>query len=401
MTIRSHDASQSSWSLIGLAVRIAHALGLHRDGDGKAFTPFHAEMRRRLWWEILVLDGRASEDRGTESMILDGSFNTIMPHNLNDEDFNMTIRALPPSKVGITEMTFCLICMDVCNTILKISFIPPFKEHHVLTFQQKEELVKACAGRIDSYLAGSSPSDPNTWMVCSVGQLLVLRLWLVLQYPLQSVHSSSQHFARGQSLRTATAYMKLAEALEVADASACFVWFFKTYVPWHALAVALAELCNETQGPLADDAWDIIAKGYDKWVERMADSKGGMLWRPVKSLMKKARAARERGQELAEPRSGSFQSAPEQTLSGGNIQIDPLAPTIDQSHSLDPHYFSSSDLAPQTMYSSFGLDFLNLADYIAPASTGHLEDLPDWNLWDQFVSDVGEPCGDSHILPFR
>ena len=34
VALRSEDESRTVWSLIGLAVRLGHALGLHRDGDG-------------------------------------------------------------------------------------------------------------------------------------------------------------------------------------------------------------------------------------------------------------------------------------------------------------------------------------------------------------------------------
>jgi hypothetical protein len=52
-------------TLTGLAIRIAHSLGLHRDGTNFDVSPFDTEMRRRCWWQICVLDVR------TISMITD------------------------------------------------------------------------------------------------------------------------------------------------------------------------------------------------------------------------------------------------------------------------------------------------------------------------------------------
>lgn len=59
--LRSVDPTYS-WNMTGLAVRLAQALGMHRDGRLLNLSPFDAEMRRRLWWGICILDTPASEE---------------------------------------------------------------------------------------------------------------------------------------------------------------------------------------------------------------------------------------------------------------------------------------------------------------------------------------------------
>lgn len=389
MALRSHNLDRSSWTLIATAVRIAHALGLHRDGDGRAFSPFDGEMRRRLWWQIFILDMRASEDRGSEVMILDGSFNTAMPHNLNDDDFGIQSLILPPSRDGFTEMAFPLICMDASIVILKISFIPPFKERKVLTFAQKEELVKECTERIDSYVRGASPSDPYGWVARTIGQILVLKQWLVMQYPLQCVYSTSQHFSKGQSLRTAIAFLNICELLEQTKEAERFLWFLKTYVPWHALAVALAELCKENSGPLADQAWDIINKGFAKWGARMADSQEGILWRPVKSLMKKAQAARERGKIHAQQpmgnSSGSISTPPTGNDNFGEGEYSPQRNRISSADPVSLYNFDS--LLPEG-YPSLGVDTSDLLDSLQLDTDLTNNTSANWEYWNEFLFDV-------------
>ena len=296
--IRSHNKTRSSWGPIGLVVRIAHGLGLHRDGDVQDFGIFEAEMRRRLWWQLLVLDMRASEDRGWEPVILEGTFYTRVPHNLNDEDFGKNIQHELSDKTGLTEMSFCLIATYVTTAIRKLNFIPPTCEHNALTLEQKERLVEQCAERIKShYLSECDPSAPRTWLVSMIGRLLILKLWFVVQYPLQSCKLTPQEYSRGQNLQTVVTYLTRSDLIEESAVASGFKWGFKTYVPWHALAVALAELCVGTQGPLADQAWTVIDKCYSKWSDRVADTKEGMLWRPVKRLFKRARTARQESQK--------------------------------------------------------------------------------------------------------
>lgn len=59
--LRRHDPSLS-WNLTGLAVRLAQSRGMHRDGSFLGLSKFDAEIRRRLWWAICLLDTASSED---------------------------------------------------------------------------------------------------------------------------------------------------------------------------------------------------------------------------------------------------------------------------------------------------------------------------------------------------
>jgi hypothetical protein len=63
--LRNHDA-ELSWKLTGLATRLGYSLGLHREGDF-GLSIFDTEIRRRLWWQITVLEAPASEDYSSES----------------------------------------------------------------------------------------------------------------------------------------------------------------------------------------------------------------------------------------------------------------------------------------------------------------------------------------------
>lgn len=64
--VRRHDDTRFVWTMTGLLIRLAQALGLQRDGEQFGLSPYEVEMRRRLWWHIVHLDVRASEDHGTK-----------------------------------------------------------------------------------------------------------------------------------------------------------------------------------------------------------------------------------------------------------------------------------------------------------------------------------------------
>jgi hypothetical protein len=85
-----------------------------------------------------------------------------------------------------------------------------------------------------------------------------------------------------------------------------FKWVGRTWVQWHPLAVVLAELCVQTEGPLVDRAWAAVESVWNTYGERVADTTGGMLWKPLKRLLKKAQAAYQEAATKREVQSGDI-----------------------------------------------------------------------------------------------
>lgn len=53
---RRHDSPRFVWMMVGLAIRMAQALGLQRDGSQfKHLSPYEVEIRRRVWWAICMV----------------------------------------------------------------------------------------------------------------------------------------------------------------------------------------------------------------------------------------------------------------------------------------------------------------------------------------------------------
>jgi len=122
IALRSNQEDSGLLGVLGsVAIRIAQRLGLHRDGSHYAnLSPFKQEIRRRLWWHAVMLDGRALEDRTFDPRIYDFMADTKLPSNLNDTDLTIDMKELPAPKLGCTDMTasFSLICKSNLIIIL-------------------------------------------------------------------------------------------------------------------------------------------------------------------------------------------------------------------------------------------------------------------------------------------
>ncbi|KAK9322024.1 hypothetical protein V1517DRAFT_362119 [Lipomyces orientalis] len=80
------NRSAVTFCLTGVAVRIAQRMGLAIDGSNYAIPPFEAEMRRRLWWQLILIENRVAELSSGGICVLAYAWNTKLPANVNDSD---------------------------------------------------------------------------------------------------------------------------------------------------------------------------------------------------------------------------------------------------------------------------------------------------------------------------
>ena len=58
---QKRNRPNTGWNYLGLAVRTAVSLGLHKEFSHWDITPLEREMRRRVWWGLFIFDSGAYE----------------------------------------------------------------------------------------------------------------------------------------------------------------------------------------------------------------------------------------------------------------------------------------------------------------------------------------------------
>jgi hypothetical protein len=79
-------------------------------------------MRRRIFWQLLPLDGLAGQLSGTGICITLDSWSTKQPLNLNDTDIWPEMTHTPEPHVGATDMIFCLARTEMAK-IIRTAFV--------------------------------------------------------------------------------------------------------------------------------------------------------------------------------------------------------------------------------------------------------------------------------------
>ena len=76
----------TAWNYVGLAVRTAISLGLHKEFRGWKISLLEREMRRRVWWSLYMFDSGASATFGRPALLPTSEMIDIeQPLNVSDE----------------------------------------------------------------------------------------------------------------------------------------------------------------------------------------------------------------------------------------------------------------------------------------------------------------------------
>ncbi|EXJ76839.1 hypothetical protein A1O3_10484 [Capronia epimyces CBS 606.96] len=297
--VRHCDDSRIVWALGGLAIHLAQGLGIHRDGSHFGLNPFDTEMRRRLWWHLTVVDSRSAEDHGADPVFTEPFYDTKLPLNYNDDDIYPGMKEYPPERQGATEMTFCLIRFELSIFSQRLNLTSPEVEegHASPDWKLKEQMIDECHRRLEEkYLRHCDMSQPIYWVATTVARLILARMWLKVHHPRSFSPTNDASpippECRDRVFLTSVEVIEFSHLLENNESTAKWGWLFRTYVQWQSVAFALSEICVRPPGPDVDRAWRAIESVYDEQLVKNTKSHKGLVWKPLRLLMAKARARR-------------------------------------------------------------------------------------------------------------
>ncbi|KFA45621.1 hypothetical protein S40293_08633 [Stachybotrys chartarum IBT 40293] len=122
VSVRSTIDPVSLSSLTGVAVRIARRLGLHSEAICAKHDALEAEMRRRLWWAIILFDVRISEMAQAPSLALAAPWDCRVPRNVNDTDLRAERKEPPIARDEPSDAVFVAIHCIIASYMRYVDF---------------------------------------------------------------------------------------------------------------------------------------------------------------------------------------------------------------------------------------------------------------------------------------
>jgi hypothetical protein len=123
--VLSKDDQMNCYLMVGVAVRLALRMGLHRDSEKVAgkISSYQGELRRRIWNTIVQIDLLVSFHIGLPAMVQSIDSDTRFPRNLRDQDFDEDTIELPPSRpeTETTSMSYTIAKGRICHEFGKVA----------------------------------------------------------------------------------------------------------------------------------------------------------------------------------------------------------------------------------------------------------------------------------------
>jgi hypothetical protein len=288
------------WSMTGLLIRLATKLGLHRDPVALGLQPFQSEIRRRLWWQILILDVRTAEDNDLDPLICEHSFDTKFPANVNDVDLDVNMTEAVTESEHRTEMLYALTRLKVSYGARQLVFSSKFTTDNgypSLSSQEKVDKTESLLEEIEQkYLRDCDTTIPLCFLAATATRMILAKIKLTISHPARSSSGISQD--RLQDLvENSIEIVEYAHTLRCSEQYRRWVWLFQTYIAWDAVAFLLHSMnAVRIQSPtLLERARKTINTFFGEWKDEVIE--GDRRWRRLESLRAKA-AARLTSQKL-------------------------------------------------------------------------------------------------------
>ncbi|KEY67864.1 hypothetical protein S7711_05001 [Stachybotrys chartarum IBT 7711] len=273
----------AAWIISGTVLRIAQKMGYHRDGELFNLDTFETEMRRRIWWQILLQDAKNAVSSGLSHALLPVNWDTKEPSNLNDTDLIPGSRERIPPREGPSEMGFCILIYRIANFMIStannhghIAFdaaiLGEDTEEHRRALSQYQlmitELEKALKETEDKYIdksLGGAHAAAATIRPKIIGNLREL-LTPMRQQPEwgTEIFGTKDNMFKVLIINNENA----ADAFKDLQ-HAGFLWFAKMHVQLDVFAVMTGQLCQHPTGVLADRAWGTIERMHLNHTEMM------------------------------------------------------------------------------------------------------------------------------------
>ena len=263
LAVRNTYESNTFWILTGIGVRIAQRIGLHRDGEEYNLKPFDVEVRRRVFWQLLPLDGLASQMCGVGICITPDQWDVKQPLNINDADIWPEMTEPPEPHAGPTDMIFCLARTELAlfaQKFVSLGLWPPAQssvdindiERHL---QILEDLFET------KYLRYCDFANPLHVLTMAMARTSVNAGRLRVRLPHMKNLKDVPEEEKKQLWIAANKILDYDIAANNNEQLAKFRWHLKAFFQWNAL-VWMLETMQRDPLSVEMDVWQKIEKVY-------------------------------------------------------------------------------------------------------------------------------------------
>lgn len=272
--------------------RSARRNGFHLNTKGGHISPFETEMRRRVWWQLMVLQIQLAEKAAAGPSALSWDWHTALPLNVNESELHPEMKTEPLEHQLPTDMIFCLVRFEIACFVRQTwrevqNQVPDFGGSEFgspsTPLADKLRAIDAFAQSLQArYLKNCDLNTPLHIMTRYYATYAISK-WKISAYTTasqtdQSVDQKVTEERQESLMRVCVEAIEAYTACFTNPALERFNWFLTSSVPFLAYVHLLFNLRHRPAGELADRAWAVITTktdvhGRPKWIWGLSPSR--------------------------------------------------------------------------------------------------------------------------------
>ncbi|EPE30560.1 Zn2/Cys6 DNA-binding protein [Glarea lozoyensis ATCC 20868] len=264
ISLRSNTTPQSLSSVLGIAIRIAQRMGIHSETALAKCNILETEMRRRLWWSLVLFDTRIGELTSSTNFVkvLAPGWDCEVPLNVNDTQLRPEMRVRLIIECPSSEALFAVVLSKLGDFVRHTTFnngvpVP------ATSLPRTSELANLETSIKNEYLRFCDPENP----------LHYLTIWTTRAY-ISKCHLAEHHFRTlsKQPITPQTEHLATTHALHMVEADTHlmtspltkkFLWHIKSHFPFPAYIQIIQHLKWQPLGVLSGRAWEVMSANYE------------------------------------------------------------------------------------------------------------------------------------------
>ena len=372
--------------------------------------PFEVEMRRRLWWQITLIDVRAAEVCGAGMAVVTLG-DTKRPLNVNDADIYPDMPKPPIEHEGTTEMCFIMLRSSI-GRYFKYIYKPQLGSDYDPGQQLGDGSGKTLQELMDEFeaylnehfLKNADPLNHLQFFTSMVARA-ILCSWKVMD----SIRKAADKTSPNAQLHRDKLFEGSLKGIEYDNLGHTtkniqrFLWHINSHFQWHSFVALLGELRSRTRGELVDRAWQQVGEVFEHHPEMLHTR--NPLHTAVANLALAAWQAREA--DFARTHQTSIPTRPPHFIIALRQQRLERERSVDKSNSDSPPTISTTistgtlSSGPQVLSEDFAF-----VDAAAPTEFGSTDDFSafanpapsfdsnqmDWSAWDSLLQNYELPA---------
>ncbi|KEF59482.1 uncharacterized protein A1O9_04326 [Exophiala aquamarina CBS 119918] len=286
ISIRPAAVPVSLATILATAIRIAQRMGIQSEATLAKLPALEAEMRRRLWWALVLFDTRVSETTNHGEVTLGPTWDCKIPLNVNDSDLRPGMKeprafqgtttdalfAVVRSKLG-DFLRYNTLHLDITNPVLKQIARPSQSD----SISGETDDISRLEAEIEAkYLKFCDEENPLHFLTIWTTRAQLAK-WRLMEHCLKYIDDAS--IARTESQRdTATSIaMRVLQCdtkIMSSPLTRGFVWLHHLYFPFPAYLQVAQDLRTRPHSKLNRQAWEVLSDDYEAWSKYLDDKEG-------------------------------------------------------------------------------------------------------------------------------